>query len=205
MNGAGRITVAITGASGSIYGIELIRNLLKAEIGVNLIISDPGFLVLKEEMEIGWHGNDDEITADARNYFNTGKNLNYVGNTNYFSPLASGSSGNGTMVIAPCSMGSLARIAGGMSSNLIERAADVIMKESGSLVLLPRETPLNSIHLENMLKLSNLGVKIIPAMPAFYHKPRKVDDLVNFMVGRVLDMIGVKHSLVKKWREEAQT
>lgn len=202
MNVPEKITVAITGASGSIYGIELIRNILKADISVNLVISDPGFLVLKEEMEIAWKGNEDKITDNARIYFGAGKNLTYYGNSNYFSPLASGSSGSKTMVIAPCSMGSLARITGGISSNLVERAADVIMKESGSLVLLPRETPLNSIHLENMLKLSRMGVKIVPAMPAFYHKPINVAELVNFVVGRILDTIGIQHSLVKKWGEK---
>jgi len=199
---SGRITVAITGASGSIYGIELIRQLLKTGFRVSLIVSDPGFLVLRHEMKIGWEGTENSITKEARDYFGVGEELTYYANANYFSPLASGSSGSSVMVVAPCSMGTLARIAGGISSNLIERAADVMIKESGRLILLPRETPLNSIHLENMLKLSNMGVKILPAMPAFYHKPDGIQDLVNFVVGRALDMIGIKHALVKKWGEK---
>ncbi|MBE9504729.1 MAG: UbiX family flavin prenyltransferase [Proteobacteria bacterium] len=197
------VTVVITGASGSIYGVRLIENLLEAGKGVNLLISDPGFIVLEEEMGISWKGDELSVNQLVREYFNTDKELIYFDNSNYFSPLASGSSGRGTMVIAPCSMGTIGRIASGISANLIERAADVVLKEKGNLVLLPRETPLNAIHLENMLMLSRMGARIVPAMPGFYHKPQTMDDLINFVVGKLLDQIGIEHDLVKKWGAEA--
>ena len=196
------ITVVITGASGSIYGIRLIENLLKAGKGVNLLISDPGFIVLEEELGLNWKGNESSVNKAVRAYFNAGDALTYFDNSNYFSPLASGSSGRGTMVIAPCSMGTIGRISSGISANLIERAADVVLKEKGTLVLLPRETPLNAIHLETMLKLSRLGVRIVPAMPGFYHKPQTMDDLINFVIGKLLDQVGIEHDLVKKWGNE---
>lgn len=193
------ITVVITGASGVIYGVRLIDALLASGRGVNLLISDPGFLVLETEMGLLWKGDEQAVNNAVRDYFREGKALTYFDNSNYFSPLASGSSGRGTMLIAPCSMGTLGRIAAGISANLIERAADVVLKEGGRLVLLPRETPLNTIHLENMLKLSRMGVRIVPAMPGFYHKPETMDDLIRFIVGRLLDQIGIDHDLVKKW------
>lgn len=195
------ITVVITGASGSVYGVRLIENLLKADKSVNLLISDPGFIVLKEEMGLNWHGEEKTVNEMIRTYFKATTKLTYYDNSNYFSPLASGSSGRGTMVIAPCSMGTLGRIASGVSANLIERAADVVLKECGNLIILPRETPLNSIHLENMLKLSRMGVRIVPAMPGFYHKPETMDDLINFVVAKLLEQVGIEHNLMKKWGE----
>jgi len=196
------ITVVITGASGAIYGVRLVEALLAAGRGVNLLVSDPGFLVLEAEMGLLWKGDEKTVNKSVRAYFNTGRELTYFDASNYFSPLASGSSGRGTMIIAPCSMGTMGRIASGISANLIERAADVVLKEGGRLILLPRETPLNPIHLENMLKLSKMGVRIVPAMPGFYHKPKTVDDLVRFIIGKLLDQIGICHELVKKWGVE---
>lgn len=193
------ITVVITGASGSVYGVRLIEHLLRVGKSINLLISDPGFIVLEEEMGLNWKGDEKLVNETVRSYFNAGDALTYFDNSNYFSPLASGSSGRGTMVIAPCSMGTVGRIASGISANLIERAADVVLKEKGNLVLLPRETPLNVIHLENMLKLSRMGVRIVPAMPGFYHKPQTMDDLIDFVIGKLLDQIGIDHDLVNKW------
>ena len=194
-----KITVAITGASGSIYGLRLTECLLKAGRGVNILISSPGFSVIRHETGIDWQGDEAALNRQIREHFKAGDNICYYDNANFFSPIASGSSGPGTMAIAPCSMGTLGRIAGGMSSNLIERGADVALKERGRLILLPRETPLNDIHLENMLKLSRMGARIVPAMPGFYHGPESMDDLVDFVVGKLLDQLGVEHELFERW------
>ncbi len=196
------VTVAITGASGTVYGLRLVEELLKAGKSVRLIISRPGFIVLEEETGLKWEGSEAEINEQARDYFKAAEELTYYDHANFFSPLASGAAGRGVMVIVPCSMGTLGRIAGGMSSNLIERAADVVLKERGRLIIVPRETPLNDIHLENMLKLSRMDTRIVPAMPGFYHKPESLDDLVDFVVGKILDQVGVEHTLVRKWGEE---
>jgi len=193
------ITVVITGASGSIYGLRLVEQLLAAGKSVNLLISNPGFIVIKEETGLDWQGDEKGLNPRIREHFKAGEELKYYDNKNFFSPMASGSAGPGTMVIAPCSMGTLGRIANGVSANLIERAADVVLKERGTLILLPRETPLNCIHLENMLKLSRMDVRIVPAMPAFYHRPETMDDLISFVVGKLLDQLGVEHELFKRW------
>ena len=195
------VTVVITGASGAVYGLRTVEELLKAKKKVRLLISSPGFIVLKEETGIEWRGSEDEINEQARSHFKAGGNLTYYDRGNFFSPLASGSSGRGVMIIAPCSMGTLGRIANGLSSNLIERAADVVLKERGKLIIVPRETPLNDIHLENMLKLSRMDAVILPAMPGFYHKPESLDNLVDFVVGKILDQAGVEHALFNKWGE----
>lgn len=193
------ITVAMTGASGSVYGIRLTECLLKAGREVNLLISDPGFLVIREETGLDWKGDEGFVNDKIREHFGADNELRYFDISNLFSPLASGSSGRGPMIVIPCSMGTLGRIAGGMSFNLIERAADVVLKEGGSLIIVPRETPLNTIHLENMLKLSRAGARIVPPMPGFYHKPETMGDLVDFVVGKVMDQVGVEHELVRRW------
>lgn len=193
------VTVVITGASGSVYGLRLVEQLLAAGRKVNLLISIPGFIVIKEETGIDWQGDEGSLNKKIREHFGVAEELTYYDNKNFFSPMASGSVGRGTMVIAPCSMGTLGRIANGMSANLIERAADVVLKERGTLILLPRETPLNDIHLENMLKLSRMDVRIVPAMPAFYQKPETMDDLIDFVVGKLLDQLGVEHKLFPPW------
>ena len=191
------VTVAMTGASGSIYGIRLIEELLSSGIHVSLVLSDAASLVIKEETSMDWASEE-----HIKDHFKRKSGLSYFSNKNFFSPLASGSSCPSTMVIAPCSMGTLGRIAGGISSNLIERAADVVLKEKGKLILLPRETPMNDIHLENMLKLSRMDAVIVPAMPGFYHNPKTIDDLINFVVGKLLDQIGIEHNLFKRWGEK---
>jgi 4-hydroxy-3-polyprenylbenzoate decarboxylase len=199
------VVVAITGASGSIYGLNLCRELLRAGIGVSLLITRTGFAVLKEECCLDWSGSVAEVDGKVRDHFAAmgvkNGTITYFGEDDFFAPMASGSAAPDTMVVAPCSMGTLARIACGNSGNLLERTADVMLKENRPLLLVPRETPLNAIHLENMLKLSRLGVRMVPAMPAFYHTPRSVDDLVNFVVGKVLDQLGVEHELFKRWGE----
>lgn len=199
MSAGSRVTVAITGASGAVYGIRLVEQLLQSGSHVNLLITSPGFIVINEEVGIDWRGSADKVNDKIRVYFGAGNELIYYDNTDFFSPLASGSAGRDTLIIAPCSMGTLGRIASGISSNLLERAADVVLKERGNLIILPRETPLNSIHLKNMLALSRAGAVIVPAMPAFYHKPETMDDLVDFVVGKVLDQASIVHNLFKRW------
>lgn len=194
------VALAITGASGAAYGLGLCRELLRNGFHLNMMISKPGFTVLETECGLRWSGEPEQVAIRLHRHFQaTPEQLSYYAFDNFSAPLASGSSSSGAMVICPCSMGTLARIAAGISANLIERAADVMIKEGRQLVLVPRETPLSAIHLENMLKLARQGVRIIPAMPGFYGQSATVDDMVNFMVGKVLDTLGVKHDLTKRW------
>ena len=197
------IIVAITGASGALYGIELIRQLLHHGRAVTLLLSDSGWEVLNHELKLNWPAGTDRLLAAARNYFKVGEQLRHAGVSDFFAPEASGSALGGGMVICPCSMGTLGRIASGVSGNLIERSADVALKERRPLILVPRETPLNAIHLENMLKLNRAGADILPAMPAFYHHPKTLDDLSRHLVGRILDRLQIAHSLTPRWGEES--
>jgi len=194
------IAVAITGASGAIYGIRLIEELLLAGSRLSLLISRSGLIVLKEELGLDWSGDEEAMNSIVREHFKAvADKLTYYDESNFFSPLASGSAAPEAMIVAPCSMGTLGRIAAGLSGNLLERAADVMLKEGKPLLLLPRETPLSAIHLENMLKLARLGVRIIPAMPGFYGQPQTIDDIVNFVVGKLLDQLGIEGKLFKRW------
>jgi 4-hydroxy-3-polyprenylbenzoate decarboxylase len=194
------IALAITGASGAIYGLRLIEELLRAGCRVSLLLSDCGRLVLREECGVVWEGDEAAITAAVQRHFAVpAAQLAYYRNDNFFAPLASGSAAPDAMVICPCSLGTVGRIAAGLSASLIERGADVMLKEGRPLVLVPRETPLSALHLENLLKLARLGVRIVPPMPAFYHQPRTLDDLVDFVVGKVLDQLGIDHQLFKRW------
>jgi 4-hydroxy-3-polyprenylbenzoate decarboxylase len=196
---ARHFALAITGASGAIYGLRLGEELLRAGARVSMLISAAGFAVLKEECGLDW-ARADSVRDELSAYFRCdGANLTFYAEDDFFAPIASGSSAPDAMVVAPCSMGTLSRISSGNSGNLLERTADVMLKEGRPLVLLPRETPLNAIHLEHMLKLARLGVRIVPAMPAFYQHPETLDDLVNFVVGKVLDSIGVEHTLFRRW------
>jgi flavin prenyltransferase len=193
-----RWVVGITGASGAIYGVTLCRQLLAAGFHLHLVITDAGWRVLKEEL--GWDashrldGLNDAFGSALSEQRMTYHPLNDIGAT-----IASGSFLCEGMVIIPCSMGSLSAIASGASTNLLTRAADVMLKEGRPLLLVPRETPLHSIHLENMLKLSRIGVRIIPAMPAFYNGPQTLQDVVDFMVGKVMDNMGISHDTYKRW------
>lgn len=194
------IVLAITGASGAVYGLRLGEELLRRGHSVTFLISRPGFSVIREECGLAWEGDAGFVTDRLLGHFglHAGK-LAYYAEDDLFAPVASGSSAPDAMVVCPCSMGSLARIAAGLSGTLIERCADVVLKEGRPLVLVPRETPFSAIHLENMLKLARLGVRIVPAMPAFYHHPATVDELVAFVVGKVLDQLGVEHDLFARW------
>ncbi|RXJ03943.1 UbiX family flavin prenyltransferase [Anaerobacillus alkaliphilus] len=189
-------TVGITGASGAIYGVRLVQELLKTDYKVHLIITEAGWQVFKEELL--FETSDREKLLNEL-FINSKGNLHYHTLRDFTAPIASGSYRNEGMVIIPCSMGTLSGIAHGASGNLLERTADVMLKEGRKLLLVPRETPLNQIHLENMLKVSQVGGKIIPAMPGFYQLPKTMDDLINFVVGKVLDNIGVDHQLFTRW------
>lgn len=181
-----RLIVAITGASGVIYGKRLLEVLKENKIETYLIISKASKEIIKHELGM----NVDDLRRLA-NYF--------YEEDDFSSPLASGSFITDGMIIIPCSTKTFSGIAHGYSENLILRAAEVTLKEKRKLILVPRETPLNLIHLRNLLELAILGAIIIPAMPAFYHKPEKINDLVDFVIGKVLDCIGIKHSLFKRW------
>lgn len=186
----GKYIVGITGASGSIYAIRLIEQLVKLDNEVYLIITEQGKKVVSYEL-------DKDIESIL---FNMPKDKVIICNDNdFFSPIASGSYKVDGMVIIPCSMGSLAKISNGISDSLLTRSADVTIKENRKFVLVPRETPLSQIHLENMLRLSKMGVRIIPPMPEFYSKPSTIDDIVNSTVGRILDTLGVSNHLYVKW------
>lgn len=191
--------VAITGASGAIFGLELVSQLLNHGKAVHLLISDCGRQVLNYELGLKWPDEPAALLQAARTYFEAGDELTYSAPDNFFSAAASGSSGHAALVICPCSMGTLGRIANGVSHNLIERAADVALKEKQPLILAARETPLSAIHLENMLKLSRAGADIVPPMPAFYNHPQSIDDLVRHFVGRILDRLGIDNDLVHRW------
>lgn len=188
--------VGITGASGSIYGVRLTECLLRLGYDVHLVITNAGWRVIKEELD--WQIGNREAVLEEKFGGAEGK-VHYYPISDIGANIASGSYLVEGMIIMPCSMGTLSSVAHGSSDNLMARAADVMLKEGRTLVLVPRETPLHAIHLENMLKLSKLGVKIIPAMPAFYFKPQTLDDMVNFLVGKVLDNLRIEHQLFKRW------
>ncbi|MBI5665006.1 MAG: UbiX family flavin prenyltransferase [Nitrospirae bacterium] len=191
--------VAISGASGAIYGIRLVEELLRTADTLHLCVSGTAFSIIKTETGIDWPGKSDaETEKNIRKHYST-KKINYYSETNLAAPIASGSFITDGMFIVPCSMKTLSGIANGYASNLIARAADVVLKEGRSLIISPREMPFNAIHLENMLKLSRLGVKIAPPVPAFYQRPKDLNDIVDFVVGKILDAGGVKHSLFKRW------
>ncbi len=197
-----RFVVAITGASGVIYGEKLIEVLLACNCEVKLLVTEAAKDILAHELKLVLKGSQEEIESQLKSHFGlnlTDKTLEYIDCENFNSPICSGSYRVDGMIVCPCSMATLASIASGISSNLLERAADVTLKEKRPLIIVPRETPLNQIQLENMLKLSRAGASIVPAMPAFYQQPKDIEDLVLFVVGRVLDLLKIEHNLYKRW------
>ena len=196
------VTLAFTGASGMPYGVRLLECLLAAGVRVYLIYSQVAQVVAKQEMDLSLPGRARDVEEFFARRFDAGEGqLRVFGREEWFAPVASGSNPADAMVICPCSMGTLAAVACGLADNLIERAADVMLKEQRPLILVPRETPLSAIHLENMLRLSRAGGVILPANPGFYHHPDKVEDLVDFVVARVLDLLRVPHRLMVRWGE----
>lgn len=195
-----QITLAFTGASGAPYGWRLLQCLLAQQVQVHLLISSAARVVFTTEHDIKLSAAPDKCQAQLVEMLQCPPHLLKVyGKDDWFSPVASGSAAPSQMVVCPCSTGSLAAIANGASENLIERAADVVLKERGQLILVVRESPLNAIHLEHMLKLARLGVTIMPAAPGFYHQPKGIEDLVDFMVARLLDHLELEQQLVPRW------
>ncbi len=196
------ITLAFTGASGLPYGMRLLECLLTSGQRVHLIYSQAAQIVAKQEMDFVLPNRPQEaekmLTERIGNF--TGE-LKVFGIQDWYAPMASGTNPGDGMVICPCTVGTLGKVANGISDDLIARAADVMLKEKRTLILVPREMPFSAIHLENMLKLSHAGAVIMPPNPGFYHHPQSVQDMVDFVVARILDHLKVEHALVQKWGE----
>lgn len=189
--------IGITGASGSIYGIRLIRELALKKHLVDVVITFAGKMVMKEELGVpGFEKMEKLGLSKIRNRIRVWENDNFE------APFMSGSSAPEAVIIIPCSVGKLAAVANGISGNLLERTADVALKERRPLILVVRETPLSLIHLENMVKVARAGAQMLPAMPAFYYHPKTIDDMVNFVVGKVLNLLRIEHNLFEGWRKE---
>ena len=195
-----RLVVGVTGASGGLYAVRLLKAVLEAGIDVDLVVTDYGRRLLIEECDLNLKATELGAWLD-RAYGPTERagRLSEHRIHDLGSSIASGSSRWDGMVVVPCTMKTLAGIAGGASSNLIERAADVSLKERRPLVLVPREAPLNTIQIENLLRTARAGALIMPAMPAFYHRPRSFEDLADFVAGRVLSLLGIPHALFEPW------
>ncbi len=187
-----RYIVGVTGASGSVYAVRLLEELLKSGHEVHFVISQNGQDVMEYETGL-------TVSPDYAIAYPEGKLVVHA-HDDLFAPISSGSFQTDGMAVVPCSMATLGEIAAGSSRNLLGRAADVCIKERRKLVLVPREMPLSPIHLRNMLSLSEMGVTIMPASPGFYHRPQTIGDIVDFVVSRILDALGVENSLYQKWR-----
>ena len=197
------VTLALSGASGMAYGLRLLECLLAADIDVNLLVSHAAHLVTKQELGVALPARASDLEHQLSDSLNTRDGqLRVYGREDWNAPVASGSNPADAMVICPCSMGTLAAIAHGTSDNLIERAADVMLKEHKQLILVPREAPFSTLHLENMLKLSRMNAVILPANPGFYHRPQSVEDIIDFIVARILDQLGIEHALMARWGDE---
>lgn len=199
------ITLAFTGASGLPYGMRLLECLLSAGCRVHLLYTQAAQIVARQELEETWPSRPSELAIQFRARFQVQDEmqLQVWGQQEWFAPMASGSNPGDAMVVCPCTMGALAAITTGMSENLLERAADVMIKEGKKLVIVPREAPFSALHLENMLKLARLGVVILPPNPAFYHHPQTIADMVDFVVARILDQLDVPHRLMSRWGDQA--
>jgi len=189
--------IGITGASGSIYGVRLIHELALRKHHVDVVITNAGKKVIAEELGISGSKEIAKLIVSTHEF-----PIRIWENDDFTAPFMSGSNVFEAVVIIPCSVGKLGAIANGISGNLLERTADVALKEKRQLVLVVRETPLSLIHLENMVKVAKAGAQVLPAMPAFYHHPKTIDDMVNFIVGKVLNLLRVDHNLLKGWRSE---
>lgn len=197
-----RVTLAVTGASGSQYALRLLECLVQADVEVFFLISQAAQLVVATETELQLPPKPQALEAFLTDHYQArAGQIRVFGKQDWMSPVASGSGAPSAMVVCPCSTGTLSAIATGASNNLIERAADVALKERRQLILVPRESPYSTIHLENMLKLSRMGAVILPASPGFYHQPQSIDDLVDFVVARILNQLGIEQQLLKRWGE----
>jgi len=197
------ICLALTGASGMPYGLRLLECLLAAGCRVQLLYSQAAQVVARQELDFELPSRPSDAKTALLSRFPAAdpEMLAVFGREEWFAPVASGSNPPDAMIVCPCSMGTLAAIAQGLADNLIERAADVVLKEGRKLVLVPRETPFSAIHLENMLRLARAGAVILPPNPGFYHHPKTVQDIVDFVVARILDQIRIPHTLMQRWGE----
>jgi len=194
------ITLGFAGASGAPYALRLLEQLVKADVQVSMVASKVGQLILHEESDLALPGNPEKMAEALTQHFNAKpRQITVYGKEAWHAPIASGSGAPKTMVVCPCSVGCVSAIATGASNNLLERAADVVLKEQGKLVLVVREMPFSVIHLEHMLSLAKQGVTIMPANPGFYFKPQTVQDLIDFVVARICDQIGISHALSARW------
>ncbi|SFU34575.1 4-hydroxy-3-polyprenylbenzoate decarboxylase [Halomonas korlensis] len=197
------VTVAITGASGAQYGLRLIEALVAADHVVWVMISKAAHLVIATETAIELPARPERLVEALSGRTGAGAGqIRCFGREDWMAPVASGSGAPSAMVICPCSTGTLSAVATGASNNLIERAADVALKERRKLILVPRETPFSAIHLEHMLALTRMGAVILPAAPGFYHQPTRIDDLIDFIVARILNQLGITHRLMPRWGED---
>ena len=197
MADGGRILIAVTGASGSAYALRLGQALIAAGVGADFIFSKAALLVLATETELTLPAKPQAQARELQKYFGCGEDdVRVYGREDWMAPWASGSGQPGPVVICPCSTGTLSAVATGASNNLTERAADVALKERRKLILVPRETPFSEIHLTNMLTLTRMGATVMPACPGFYHEPRSINDLIDFIVARILNQLGVDHTLM---------
>lgn len=195
------VTLAMTGASGAAYGLRLLDCLVQANVEVYFLLSTAARIVIETETELELPADPHLETFLAANFDAEPGQIQVFTRDDWFAPVASGSASPSSMVICPASGGCISAIANGASNNLIERAADVAIKERRQLILVPRETPVSVIHLENQLKLARLGVTVLPASPGFYQVPTTLEDLVDFIVARILDQLGIEQSLLPRWGE----
>lgn len=201
----GGIALAMTGASGAQYGLSLLERLIAAGRQVHLMISRPALIVIAGETDEQVPGRASEVERYFIGRFGAAPGqLRAYGQEEWSACVASGSGAPRSMVVCPCSMATLSSIAVGASRNLIERAADVMLKERRQLILVPRETPASVIHLRNMLAVAEAGATVLPANPGFYHRPQTVQDVVDYVVARILDHLGVEQSFVPRWGEEPE-
>lgn len=196
------VTLAITGASGAPYARRLLQTLLDQDHHVHLLVSKAAFMVMATEEDDPWPSNHSKLHDYIRDNMSSNGTLSIYGKEDWMSPVASGSGAPSTMIVCPCSTGTLASIATGQCDNLIERAADVVLKETGTLVLIVRETPLSEIHLQNMLAAKRAGAVILPASPGFYNQPKSLDDVIDFVVARALKAAGFEQTLLKPWGKD---
>ena len=205
MADTGRVLIAVTGASGSAYALRLGQALIAAGVGADFIFSKAALLVLATETRLTLTAKPQAQARELQKFYGCGDDdVRVYGREDWMAPWASGSGQPGPVVICPCSTGTLSAVATGASNNMIERAADVALKERRKLILVPRETPFSEIHLTNMLTLTRMGATVMPACPGFYHEPQSIDDLVDFIVARILNQLGIDHTLMPRWGESPE-
>ena len=196
-----KFVFAVTGATASVVGIRVLQEIVEVS-EVHLLISSQAFPIIRQETGIDWYAETEEEVQDKIREALSSENIYYYHEMDLSAPVSSGSFRTDGMFIVPCSMKTLSGVANGYTENLIQRTADVTIKEGRPLIISPREMPFSAIHLENMLKLARLGVKIAPPVMGFYHKPRTIEDMVDFAAGKILDVMGIEHDIFRRWGKE---